>query len=444
MARTNTGVKFFLKTPKADQSSIKCVFCYNGSQLYYYERKLSVPTKFWNKNSQRVKETIAFKEHGRINESLEAIEAITIDAYRRFKNEKGREPEHEELKSIIKERRGVSPIPENKPIELMDFIRTFIEDAKAGKHVNHNTSKPVKDVTIRTYQQTHKLLEVYSKAKRKKLDFDQINTAFHKDFVHFLTHEYRSAETEKPFKPNTVGKHITNLKTFMNNAFEMKLTTNQDFKLKGFRVPSENVDKIYLNKEELTALTELDLSNNKRLEKARDSFILGCHTGLRISDLKRLSQEHIIEYKGEKIIQIEMRKTEKPVRIPINEEVKKIIKKYKADTGLLFPKFMSDQKCNDYIKEAAAMVEVLNKPIAMNTTESGKRIEIKIPKSQLITNHTARRSFATNLALEGAPFHAIMQLTGHKTEKAFLRYIKINGYDAIDLILNKRRSEGQS
>jgi mannosyltransferase OCH1-like enzyme len=36
-----------------------------------------------------------------------------------------------------------------------------------------------------------------------------------------------------------------------------------------------------------------------------------------------------------------------------------------------------------------------------------------------------RRSFATNVYIAGMPTITIMAITGHKTEKAFLRYIKL-------------------
>ena len=49
------------------------------------------------------------------------------------------------------------------------------------------------------------------------------------------------------------------------------------------------------------------------------------------------------------------------------------------------------------------------------------------PKHKLITAHTARRSFATNAFLAGVPTIQIMKLTGHKTEKVFMTYIKITG-----------------
>ena len=46
-------------------------------------------------------------------------------------------------------------------------------------------------------------------------------------------------------------------------------------------------------------------------------------------------------------------------------------------------------------------------------------------KYQLLTTHTARRSFATNLYLSGFPSISIMKITGHTTEKSFMKYIKI-------------------
>ena len=49
-----------------------------------------------------------------------------------------------------------------------------------------------------------------------------------------------------------------------------------------------------------------------------------------------------------------------------------------------------------------------------------------LEKWQLVSTHTARRSFATNMYLMGVPSITIMRITGHKTEKAFMRYIKLD------------------
>ena len=46
-------------------------------------------------------------------------------------------------------------------------------------------------------------------------------------------------------------------------------------------------------------------------------------------------------------------------------------------------------------------------------------------KWELLSSHTGRRSFATNEYLAGTPSITIKAITGHKTEEAFLRYIKL-------------------
>ena len=47
------------------------------------------------------------------------------------------------------------------------------------------------------------------------------------------------------------------------------------------------------------------------------------------------------------------------------------------------------------------------------------------PKYEMIKTHTTRRSFCTNAYLSGMDSLDIMALSGHKTEKNFLRYIQV-------------------
>ena len=88
MARSNAGVNFVLKTPNEEVSSIKAIFCYNSTQFYYYEKKVSVPPKYWNKNTKRAKEIRGFASHVELNATLDAIENAIITCYRRYKNDR--------------------------------------------------------------------------------------------------------------------------------------------------------------------------------------------------------------------------------------------------------------------------------------------------------------------------------------------------------------------
>jgi integrase len=88
------------------------------------------------------------------------------------------------------------------------------------------------------------------------------------------------------------------------------------------------------------------------------------------------------------------------------------------------PKALTNQKFNVYIKEVAKLAKIkdlTHKAITKGGTNVSKQFE----KHELVTSHTARRSFATNLYKSGFPAISIMKITGHKTETAFLKYIKV-------------------
>ena len=59
-------------------------------------------------------------------------------------------------------------------------------------------------------------------------------------------------------------------------------------------------------------------------------------------------------------------------------------------------------------------------------TSGGIRKEITREKCDMVTSHTARRSFATNAYRAGIPSLSIMQITGHSTESSFMKYIRVS------------------
>jgi integrase len=125
-------------------------------------------------------------------------------------------------------------------------------------------------------------------------------------------------------------------------------------------------------------------------------------------------------------------KTGKEVRIPLHPHVRAIIAKYQGG----FPSGISNQKQNKYIKEVAALIPALQEQVMSGRTQGGKHVEEASPKGDLVTTHTARRSFATNLYQQGIPARTIMTVTGHSTERAFMRYIRLSVDEHMDLIAN--------
>jgi len=135
-----------------------------------------------------------------------------------------------------------------------------------------------------------------------------------------------------------------------------------------------------------------------------------------VSDLLRLNQQHI---KGD-LIHITTVKTGNKVVIPIHPKAKAILGKY----GGTLPSGISDQKYNAYIKEVAQLAG-LDEPINQKKSKGGKDYTETSPKYQLIASHTARRSFATNAYKAEVKPMELMMITGHTTEKKFLKYIRV-------------------
>lgn len=292
---------------------------------------------------------------------------------------------------------------ENKTFEnLSDFAKHYIDSVEKTKNSN----------TILHNRQTLRLLKEFETEKRRKVTFERVNLDFYNDFVEFLT--------GKKLSPNTIGKHIRNLKLFLNEATERGINTKFDYKSKRFKALSEKVETIYLTEEELERIYEHDFSNSQRLERTRDLFLVGCYTGLRFSDFSQLKPEHF----GEGEITIRTQKTNETVVIPIHPIVRDILKKY-SHTAKSLPRPLSNQKMNEYLKEIGKVVGIDEK-ILRSKTKGGLRAQTTVSKFDLMTTHTARRSFATNLYLSGFPSISIMKITGHKTEKAFMSYIRIS------------------
>jgi integrase len=172
----------------------------------------------------------------------------------------------------------------------------------------------------------------------------------------------------------------------------------------------------------------LDLSQKGKLAKVRDLFIIGCYTGLRFSDFIQIKQENIFESNK---IKIRTQKTGEIVVIPLHPFVREIMAKYDGN----IPEPISNQKMNDYLKEIGQLAG-LNELIEVTITKGGKLVKSTTEKYNLIMTHTARRSFATNLYMADVPSITIMNITGHKTEKNFLRYIRISQEENANKLLN--------
>jgi hypothetical protein len=109
------------------------------------------------------------------------------------------------------------------------------------------------------------------------------------------------------------------------------------------------------------------------------------------------------------------------VVIPLNNTAKTIIRKYDG----CIPEEIHMNDFNKLIKGIAAEAGI-NEEIIITQKRGGERVETTYKKFELIASHTCRRSFCTNEYLKGTPALFIMKISGHRTERNFLKYIKVD------------------
>lgn len=296
--------------------------------------------------------------------------------------------------------------PDKYKITLFSFIQSFID--KSETKPNPKTGRPVCYKMRREYEVTFKYLKDYAAEKGKIIDFKNIDLDFYDGFTQFLQ--------DKNLAVNTIGKKIQTLKIFLNAAKDEDKNSYDGYKSKKFVAITEEAETIYLNESELTKLYKYNLRKNPALERVRDLFLVGCWTGCRFSDIAQITPDNI----EKDFIRMKQHKTGSKVVIPLHPVVTAILKKYKGN----LPKAISNQKFNENLKDIAKLAginEITHKAI----TRGGVKVSKAYKKYKLVTTHTARRSFATNLYKSDFPSLSIMAITGHKTEESFLKYIKV-------------------
>lgn len=422
------NINFYLKKaePSTGRSLIFLQFKYSGQRLVFSFGQ-SVDPKNWNANKQRVKnnrETTADGDHS-LNDLLSNLQKVLEKAYK------------EEL-------RNGAPTPDTLKGYLIDFINRnkkvktegptlfkLIDRFIAGEILKRN-GKEKSVGSINNYRTVKLHLQAFEKKYRYPINFESITLEFFYKYVHFLKMDVSHSlprmdksgksikDPAKALSKNTIAKDISIIKVFMGEAVDLGYTNNYQFRNKKFSFSEVATDAVYLTDAEIIKLYRHDFSFNKKLEQTRDLFVFGCFVGLRYSDYSDIRPENIIEIDDDLFIKTVTKKTAEEVIIPCNPIVLEIFKKYEANPNKL-PRSYSGQKFNEYIKDVCKQAGFTDK----GRLASNPDMELY----QCISSHTARRSFATNYYLQGFPTIDLMKITGHKTEKAFLTYIRVSKLD---------------
>ena len=296
------------------------------------------------------------------------------------------------------------------------------------KYIEDKRTKVVPDV-IKDYNSLKKHLTGFKEHSSQPITFKNLNIVFYNEFVDYLCYTAKQKNETVGLKNNTVGKQIKNLKAFVRDRIEKKVIPYID--MKPFKTIIEEVDHIYLTEKELKVIYDLNLTEQPELEQIRDLFIVGCYTGLRYSDLSTLSSANIDLISG--MIQTTQKKVHKSVTIPIIDYVPDLLSKY----NLELPK-MHLNDFNKGLKDIGELAGLKQKHEIVHK-KGTKQVKEVFMKYQLMTSHTCRRSFCTNMYLAGFPAEELMKISGHKSVKAFLTYIKVDNFQAANRLKELRQ-----
>jgi integrase len=314
---------------------------------------------------------------------------------------------------------------------FITYYEKLIEDSKSGARFIHKGKKAGQVYShnvVKNFGSTLAALKRYmSSARIKRLDFPDINKLFYEQFKAYI---YSASENKEV---STFASYIKDIKIVMNEAKEAGLQVSDGHKASSFVMPSYESDTKALSLEEIDQVHQLDLSGSPRKDKIRDLFLIGCYSALRFSNFNNLKIENI----DSGFIRLRQVKTGGLVTIPIMQRLQKVLDKY--DGALPAP--VSNQEFNrvikDVIKEAG-----LTYRIEVKSFNGGReKIELR-PIYELVSSHTARRSYATTMFKMGIPTMLIMSATGHKTESSFLKYIRATNEDKAILMADHMKRLG--
>lgn len=370
-----------------------------------YSTGIRIKYENWDENSQRLKKSWGYgyeKHFAKINKRKLYIDSIIDQAvinntkltfdYVTQELDKLENPLVDEIQEVI---------VEEKQEEQKPFYEWF------EKYINEMDSFQSEEIAKHRRTTLNKLKRFFG---YKIPNFSDIDFKFYSEFRNWLLEEDELANS-------SVNKQFDYLKGFLRYASKFKLfdvSILNDFD----RLKEYETHIVYVTKEELKKLWEHQFTSD-RLERVRDLFVFACATGMRESDFSNIKPENVKN--GE--LNFTTIKTHDPLVIPINSYSGAVLEKYEK----ILPKY-SQQKFNDYIKEVAQEVG-LDTPEQVITYRKGVRIETTVPKYELITSHTARRTFITQCIMRGMPIPIIRSMTGHKDLKSFQKYIKITDTD---------------
>ena len=398
-------INFYLKEKNTDsETNILISFHYNNNRLLYHTG-IKIKPNQWNSKKQFI--FAGVKNTTKLNNRLKLLKNLIETEYDN-QISKGVIPEKEYLKSFLDEKfkgKKVKPLGE-KHKTFYDYFNEFIESKQ----------NLVKRRTIQKYSSLLNHLKDIEKHYNIKFSLNSFTKQFYLKFINYfvdLEHENRTIKE----------KHVETMNTVLNWFVSMEYINKNNFSGIKFPFKIPPASTIALNENELNELFSFDLTLNKRLKHVRDVFCLQCYTGLRYSDINKITKNSKQGY----IVQLFTEKGNDKLTIPLRHEALTIIDSY-FDNDLPLP-VISSQKMNNYIKEIGELIG-FDTPVTVLKLSGINKTETIKKKYELLSSHVGRRTFITLNINKGMVRENIMKITGHSKYETMSKYYRMSEAEA--------------
>ena len=277
---------------------------------------------------------------------------------------------------------------------FFDFYRKMCEQRHKNKESRGNWGN---------WYSCLKHLEIYE--KNKKITFKQITAEWVQGFHDYLENDacawssdYRERIKDHPLKRNTRLSYFNKLRACINEAFELGIIDRNPMRgVEGFK--AEEGTRMYLTIEEVQRLAQTQCE----YPRIKAAFLFSCMTGLRRSDVLRLTWGDVSEQSGFARIIFRQKKTQGQEYLDINQQARDI---------------MGERGRND-----EHIFQDIHSPSCTNHTL--KRWCLRAGIDKVITFHSARHTFAVMMLDIGTDIYTVSKLLGHRELKTTQIYAKI-------------------
>ena len=231
----------------------------------------------------------------------------------------------------------------------------------------------------------------------EKLSFKDLTVDKIKSFKEYLDKNAPSPQG-KSLSPNTKLSYFAKVKAALNQAFDEHIIfDNPGKRVKGF--PKAEVERPYLTHGEVQKLAKAEC----RIPGIKKAFLFACLTGLRYSDIEKLTWKEVRENEDELRIVFTQKKTDGLEYLYISQNARDLL----GDRGA------PEDKVIPGLKYTAQTTNILMK------------WSIKAGVYKEFTFHSSRHTNAVLMLENGADIYTVSKRLGHKELRTTEIYAKI-------------------